>query len=214
MTENLFGKKSYEYAVGAIRASSHSPLTPENLKRLEDTDLDGFAKLLDEFSFAKGIEGSVEERIEGEFDYAVDFIKEISPDERLTDLLFFESDAVNLKLLAKARLNGTDATPLADRRGSIPIEIIRGSVEAWDFSLISEEAESVLKNHEEERDPFVISSLCDRAIFLHTLESAKKLCYQNRGKDREFIARKLSRCGFYSDHIRYALKSLASEGDE
>ena len=59
-------------------------------------------------------------------------------------------------------------------------------------------------------DSFLEDALSEEDFF----ESAKKLCYQNRGKDREFIARKLSRCGFYSDHIRYVLKSLAFEGDE
>ena len=59
-------------------------------------------------------------------------------------------------------------------------------------------------------DSFLEDALSEEDFF----ESAKKLCYQNRNKGREFIARKLSRCGFYSDHIRYALKSLASESDE
>ena len=93
MTGNEFGKKSYAYAVGCIKASSHPPLTPDRLARLQNVEREDFPKLLDEFGWGKGIEGSVSERIDGEFDYAVRFIKDLSPDKTLTDLLFFETDA-------------------------------------------------------------------------------------------------------------------------
>ena len=174
MTGNEFGKKSYAYAVGCIKASSHPPLTPDRLARLQNVEREDFPKLLDEFGWGKGIEGSVSERIDGEFDYAVRFIKDLSPDKTLTDLLFFETDAVNLKLFTKARLSGRDVTDIAERGGSIPIDLLRGSVTAWDFTLISETVNDEMKDYENERDPFVLSSVCDRAIFLHTLEKAKK----------------------------------------
>ncbi len=212
MTGNEFGKKSYAYAVGCIKASSHPPLTPERLARLENADKEDFPKLLDEFGWGKGIEGSVSERIEGEFDYAVAFVKDISPDKALTDLLFFETDAVNLKLFAKARLSGRDVTDLADRGGSIPIDIIRGSVEAWDFTLISDTVNGEMKDYENERDPFVLSSVCDRAIFLHTLEKAKKKSASlyrmllRYGEEKNKIAEaRLARLGNSMDGIKKLL---------
>lgn len=175
MMENVFGAKSYEYAVGCIKATSHPPLTSEQLRRLSDADKSEFEKLLDEFGWGKGIDGRIHERIEGEVEYAISFIKDISPDARLTDLLFFEEDAGNLKLFIKGRLLGRDVTSLASDAGSIPLEIIRGSVEAWDFTLISETVNEALKSYENEKDPFVLSMVADRAIFVHTLEKAKKL---------------------------------------
>lgn len=174
MTQNEFAKKSYEYAVGAIKATSHPPLTEEGLRRLSEADLSDFPRLLDELGWGRGIEGDLHERIQREFEYAVAFIRDISPDLSLTDLLLFEEDAQNLKLFLKGQLIGRDVTELANKGGSIPVEIIRGSVEAGDFSLISETLDRELKGIEEEKDPFVISSRADRAIFMHTLELAQK----------------------------------------
>lgn len=212
MTGNEFGKKSYAYAVGCIKASSHPPLTPDRLTRLENAEKEDFPKLLDEFLWGKGIEGEVSERIDGEFNYAVSFIKDISPDKELTDLLFFETDAVNLKLFVKARLSGQDVTDLADEGGSIPIDIIRGSVEAWDFSLISDTVNAEMKDYEEERDPFVLSSVSDRAIFLHTLEKAKRKSSAlhrmllRYGEEKNKIAEaRLTRLGIPKDSLKKLL---------
>ncbi len=174
MIVNEFEGKSYEYAIGCIKASSHPPLTKEQLKALSESNYRDFEKRLSEFGWAQGFEGNINERIEKELSYAADFIKDISPDKSLTDLLFFEDDATNLKLYVKGRLLGRDISHLALSSGSIPVEIIRGSVEAWDFTLISETVNGEMAEYENEKDPFVLSSVCDRAIFLHTLERAKK----------------------------------------
>lgn len=174
MTQNEFAKKSYEYAVGAIKATSHPPLTEEELRRLGEADISDFPRLLDEFGWGRSIEGDLRDRIQGEFEYVVSFIRDISPDLSLTDLLLFEEDAQNLKLFLKGRLIGRDVTELAGKGGAIPLEILRGSVEAGDFSLISETVDQELEGIEDETDPFVISSRADRAIFMHTLKLAKK----------------------------------------
>lgn len=173
MTGNEFAKKSYEYALGAIKASSHPPLTEDELRRLGEADLHDFPRLLDEFGWGRGIEGDLHSRIQGEFEYAVSFIRDISPDLSLTDLLLFEEDAGNLKLFLKGHLIGRDVTELASG-GSVPVEIWRGSVAAGDFTLISEVLDRELEGIGEETDPFVISSRADRAVFMHTLELAKK----------------------------------------
>ncbi|MBQ5746695.1 MAG: V-type ATPase subunit [Clostridia bacterium] len=197
MIVNEFEGKSYEYAIGCIKATSHPPLTKEQLKALSESSARDFEKRLAEFGWGAGFEGTINERIEKELSYAVSFVKDISPDKSLTDLLFFEDDAVNLKLFVKGRLLAQDMTKLAVSSGSIPIEVIRGSVEAWDFTLISEAADKEMADYEKETDPFILSSVCDRAIFLHTLERAKKessalydmlLCY-GEAKNRSAEAR-------------------------
>ncbi len=178
MTEYEFSKKSYEYALGAIKATSHPPLNSEEFRRLGEADINDFPRLLDEFGWGKGIEGDLHQRIQGEFEYAVNFIREVSPDMELTNLLLFEEDALNLKLFLKGQLLAKDVTEMATNGGSIPIEILRGSVEAGDYTLISETVDEELRGIEEERDPFVISSRADRAIFMHTLNKAKKKNHQ------------------------------------
>lgn len=174
MTGNEFAKKSYEYALGAIKATSHPPLTSDELRRLSEASLKDFPRLLDEFGWGRGIEGDLHERIQGEFEYAAEFIREVSPDPSLTNLLLFEEDARNLKLFLKGQLLGRDVSDLATSGGSVPVEIMRGSVEAGDYSLISETLDRELEGIENESDPFVISSRADRAIFMHTLETAQK----------------------------------------
>lgn len=174
MTGNEFAKKSYEYALGAIKASSHPPLTEDELRRLGEADINDFPRLLDEFGWGRGIDGDLHDRIQGEFEYAVNFIRDISPDLTLTDLLLFEEDACNLKLFLKGQLIGRDVTGLATTGGSVAPEIWRGSVEAGDFSLVSETLDRELQDIDKETDPFIISSRADRAVFLHTLELAKK----------------------------------------
>ena len=233
---NEFGRKSYEYAIGCIKATSHPPLSKEQLKRLSEVSDRDFEKLLDEFGWAKGMEGSIGERIDGELSFAVSFIKDISPDTALTDLLFFEDDATNLKIFVKGRLLGRDVSGLALPSGSIPVEIIRGSVEAWDFTLISETVNHEMADYERETDPFVLSSVCDRAIFLHTLERAKKespalyemlLIYgesQNRiaeararemGRDPESIKKYLLPVGYTSpDFEKESTEGVIEESEE
>ena len=174
MSKNEFGAKSYEYAIGAIKATSHPPLTKEQFSRLEECERENFSKLLDEFGWAKGIEGDIPTRIEGEFDYAISFVKDISPDEALTDLLFFENDAENLKLFIKGKLIESDVSSLYDSKGTVPLEILRGSVKAWDFSLISDSVNEDLKDYENESDPFILSVAVDKAVYRDTLKKAEK----------------------------------------
>ena len=171
MTGNEFGAKSYEYAVGAIKATSHPPLTSEELRRLQDADSAEFSKLLDEFGWGKGIEGDVNERIEGEMQYVIDFIKDVSPKKELCSLLFFEEDATNLKLFLKRRLIKSDVSDMVSDKGHIPWEILKASVDAWDFSLISEAVNEELKGYENETDPFIISSVAALALFTAALLS-------------------------------------------
>ncbi len=174
MTKNEFGAKSYEYAVGAVKATSHPPLTKDQFLRLKECDTDSFLKLLDEFGWARGIDGDIQTKIESELNYAISFVKEISPDENLTDLLFFETDAENLKLFIKGKLIDRDVSELYDSKGTYPLEIIRGSVAAWDFSLISESVNDALLPYEKEKSPFILSLVADRAVFSDTLKKAQK----------------------------------------
>lgn len=221
MSKNEFGAKSYEYAIGAIKATSHPPLTKEQFSRLEECEKENFSKLLDEFGWAKGIEGNIPTRIEGEFDYAVSFIKDISPDEALSDLLFFENDAENLKLFIKGKLIESDVSPLYDNKSTIPLEILRGSVKAWDFSLISEGINDDLKEYENESDPFILSVAVDKAVYSDTLKKAEKksrdlyemLLKYGEAKNRIAEARLMS-LGINKDSIKHLLLPVSHRSIE
>ncbi len=189
MAQNEFGKKSWGYAIGCIKACSHPPLTEIERQKLRDCDAGEFLRLLDEFSWGRGSEGEeLDTRVEQEMEYVALMIRDICPDERLSSLLLWEKDAHNLKLFLKGALIGRDVSPIADENGSIPIEIIRASVETGDYSLLGKEAEHELVGIEKETDAFTISSRADRAIFAKVLANAKKLyrpLYEMLKKDAE-----------------------------
>ena len=108
--KKAFGSRSYEYAVGCIKASSHPPISREKMARLAEADFDSAVRLLTEygypqFSYEKG--ETVFDSIEAEKERTVSFIMEIAPDAELVSAMFFEEDALNLKLCLKAFLGSS-----------------------------------------------------------------------------------------------------------
>ena len=94
---NVYGKKSYEYALGRISGTPHRILTVEMLGRLREADTPTAEKLLADFGYPQKADGqSIYDVIEQEKNTVAAFVREISPDEELVNLLFFEEDALNL----------------------------------------------------------------------------------------------------------------------
>jgi hypothetical protein len=88
--QNAYGKKSYEYAIGRIKATNHPVLTGEQWSRLREADYQGAVKLIEEYGYPRVEEGgSVRQSIDSEMERAVEFILELAPDQELTNLLFF-----------------------------------------------------------------------------------------------------------------------------
>lgn len=172
---NVFGKKSYEFAVGAIKASSHSVISEEKLNRLKEADLESAQKMLAEFGYPAVSEGKgVNSSIDGELAAATAMIRELAPDEELTNLLFFEQDALNLKMYLKAKLIGKPYEEIKPVNGGFAPEIIRACVMTEDFSLMGEDIASALEGIENETDPCKISCIADRAMYSHAVLTAKK----------------------------------------
>ena len=61
-------------------------------------------------------------------------------------------------------------------------------------------------------DKDIISDYFEDALSeVDFFEAAKRLYEKNSTKDRDFIIRKLARCGFLRDHIKYALNSIQKD---
>ena len=175
LSGNEFGKKSYGYAIGCIKATTHPVLREEQIRRLEDADEAAALKLLEEYNYGTGAEeNSAEARIEAEMRYTVAFIKDIAPDAALLGPMLFEEDARNLKLYLKAKLTGQDVSGLTSDGGQYPAELMRICAETEDFSLLGAGLEKDLDGIQEETDPFVISSRVDGAMYANALRAAKK----------------------------------------
>lgn len=171
-----FGGKSYEYAVGSIRATSHQPISKEKMARIAEADLETAKKLIEECGYPSVSDGKpVSDAIEAEKNRMTAFVRDIAPDEELVSAMLFEEDALNLKLFLKARLLGRDDYKgLPTVSGSIDTDILEACMAAEDFSVLGDKAESELEGIFDEADAAVISGRADRAMFLRALDAVKK----------------------------------------
>ena len=176
--ENVFGKKSYEYAIGRITANRHRPLSAEQWTRVREADIESAGKMVVEYGYSPVTEeNSVYDSIEAEMARTVALIREVAPDPELVNLLFFEEDALNLKLFLKARLTKAQPESLPVVIGGIDPEILRICVYTEDFSLLGDAADNILSGITELKDPRKISCRADDAVFYRALRlSEKKLC--------------------------------------
>lgn len=176
MTEyNVYGKKSYAFAIGRLSGTTHAVLREETLTRLREADFDTAQKLLIDCGYPAVTDGkTVYDAIEEEKNAVSAFVREISPDEELTQLLFFEEDSLNLKLLLKSAVLEREADDSLLCEGSFPTELLRVCVQVGDYSLLSETIGQMLEGIEQETDPGRISCLVDNAMFAHALHTAEK----------------------------------------
>lgn len=174
--KKAFGSRSYEYAVGCIKASSHPPISREKMARLAEADFDSAVRLLTEygypqFSYEKG--ETVFDSIEAEKERTVSFIMEIAPDAELVSAMFFEEDALNLKLCLKARLMEKSMDTLPTVNGSIDSGLLAACVMAEDFSMLGKTASDMLEGVCDITDAALVSSMADRAMFSRAMEFVK-----------------------------------------
>jgi len=176
MTEyNVYGKKSYAYALGCISGTTHQILREEQIARLREADFDAAQKLLADYGYPALSDGkTVYDVIEDEKNEVASFVREIAPDEELTQLLFFEEDALNLKILLKSEKLGKEADLDTLCEGGFQKELLRICVKTGDYSMLGETLEASLTGIEALDDPCRISCLVDNAVFTYALTTAQK----------------------------------------
>lgn len=176
MTEyNVYGKKSYAYALGRISGTSHRVLRAEEFARLREADGETAQKLLTDYGYPAVADGkTVYDAIEAEKNAVSAFVREIAPDEELTQLLFFEEDALNLKILLKSEKLGKEADLDTLCEGGFSKELLRICVKAEEYSMLGETLEAALTGIEKEENPCRISCLVDNAMFSYALFTAQK----------------------------------------
>ena len=167
-----FGSGSYPYAIGRVRARESSLLDRSQWNRLLEADEDGALQALREFGYGaaegQGNAGlSADELIAAEQRKTAEFLTEVTPDAELTDLLFLQADAHNLKALLKARLlermDAADEFLRAD--GTIPVAVLRACVSYEDLSPLPSVMAEELDGIFEETSPRLLSARVDRAVF-------------------------------------------------
>ncbi len=208
--EPIFGGISYEYAIGCIQASSRPPLSKEQWNRFRPGDFSQALGLLRELGCP--VRDNFLEALEEDWQKTASFVREISPRPELTQVLFFEEDALNLKLYRKAVLGGLSQTGLPVQQGSLEPELLWVCAENNDYSLLGEELENALSPLQDTADPCRVSCVIDNAFFARAKSLAKQersasltelLEQYGRGKNR-LTAWRLDRMGLSFKDIPFA----------
>ena len=164
--EKPFGKNSYPFAVGRIKAVEGSLLDRSKWNRLLDGDVEQAMQALREFGYgADAQEHSLDGLIRQELRKAALLIAEVTPDQELTDLFLLPTDGHNLKVLLKSRLLSEESDSLLQEGGSIPIDWLKACVEHEDFSLLGPVLEQQLSGIFSVGDPRLLSAAVDNAVY-------------------------------------------------
>ncbi|MGI6716525.1 MAG: V-type ATPase subunit [Eubacteriales bacterium] len=174
MTDSLKHVISYEYALGAIQASPFLPMSSAQLNRMRDADYNTALRLLAESGYEPAPGGSVNETIDNHLEMVAEFIRAHSPDNELTGLLFFEEDALNLKMYIKAVRFGVNADTADTPEGAFDKELLKVCATVGDYSLLGKEAEKHLEGIDETDNPSKLSCMVDNAMFARSVAVAKK----------------------------------------
>lgn len=174
MAENNRQRSEYPFAVGRIRAIEDSVFSKDQYARMLSLDRDGQLKMLAESGYGSGASNSdLESMIDAEMSKVKALMDEIAPYPELTNLLFHEYDAHNLKTLLKARIVGINPDDMLLSCGVFDTEIMKVCVSADEYSMLGEDFK-VLEKLEGNTNPGEISVAVDNAFYAHIFTVLKK----------------------------------------
>ncbi len=164
----------YGHAVGRIRAQEMNLLMPHHVGRLIEADFQEALHILDEVEMGDYLAGAstAREVDDGLINYLHDvyrFLEEALPrDSVLFEFFQCRYDFHNLKVLLKARLEGTGEEALLPRLGSMDVEYLRRGVEN-PLELPSPYREVVVEVTEREPSPQEAETVVDRYFLRYRL---------------------------------------------
>lgn len=165
------------YAVSRIRSRERSLIDRETVKRMSEGTADEAWRILTEAGYGARPEAEYldsEALIEGELERTNALIKEVTTNERLTDIFFMGADVTNLKLFLKQRLiNAPEGDVYANGGLYEPKELMR-MVQAKDYNALPENMAAAMDRAEAEIsagriDPARISTIIDQGYIDHAL---------------------------------------------
>ena len=120
-----------------------------------------------------------ERMIENEMKETSKIISEISPDSSLTDLLLFQRDIHNLKVLVKSRMLSKTVQPVLQEGGLYSPEFLEKCVNERSYSDLPEKVANALNRMEAELrvhpEPQIVSIFLDYGYHAYCLDQAKKV---------------------------------------
>lgn len=163
-------QNSQRYAIGRVRALSRTLLTRAAIERMiAACDIAEMARVLAEAGWGEAhTQEQVEALADARLAQACRLLREITPDEQVTDCFLLRYDIVNLKALFKARMLGTKDVLLSDN-GLIEPETLRRCVGEGKYAALGEEMRPALEEVERrialEEDALFVDARLDRLLF-------------------------------------------------
>ena len=141
------------YAVSRIRSRERSLIDRETVKRMSEGTAEEAWRMLTEMGYGAKPDAEYmdsEALIESELERTNALIKEVTTDERLTDIFFLGADATNLKLFLKRRLIGADAGGIYAHGGLYESKELMRMVQAKDYKSLPEKMAAAMDRAEAE----------------------------------------------------------------
>ena len=163
-------QNSQRYAIGRVRALSRTLLTRAAVERMiAASDIAEMARVLAEAGWGEAhTQEQVEALADARLAQACRLLREITPDEQVTDCFLLRYDILNLKALFKARMLGTKDVLLSDNGLTDP-QTLRQAVGEGKYAALGEEMRPALEEVERrialEEDALFVDARLDRLLF-------------------------------------------------
>lgn len=172
---------SYAYACARISALEKSLFGRDAVRRMAEGSLEDALRQLSDAKYGNLPDATgedTERMIESVRKQTAQTIRELSPDNELTDLFLLQTDAQNLKVLIKARLLGqTDFAWLEG--GLFTREQLSAMVTEAKYDLLPEEMRDAMNRLEAKlkisQEPQLVSVYADYGYHAHCLNAARSM---------------------------------------
>lgn len=169
---------SYPYACARISALEKGLLNSQTVRRMAEGSLEDAMRVLLDARYGNMPEATSEDcerMIESVRRQTAATIQELSPDPAVTDLFLLETDALNLKILIKARLLGSTEPPLVEG-GLFAREQLAAMTEAQAYGELPPEMAEALNELEKklkiQAEPQLVSVMVDYGYLKHCLQAS------------------------------------------
>lgn len=166
---------SYPYACARISALEKGLLNSQTIRRMAEGSLEDAMRVLLDARYGNLPDATSEDcerMIENVRRQTAETVLELSPDPAVTDLFLLETDALNLKILIKARLLGSTEPPFVEG-GLFSRERLNTMTEAQEYgelpTAMAEALSQLEKKLKIQAEPQLVSVMVDYGYLKHCL---------------------------------------------
>ena len=174
-------QKSVTYGVTRIRCHEKDLINRDRMERMAEGTLDEAMRTLLDMGYGSlpnATPEQAESMIDRELTAASELIREVTFDEKTTDLFLMKADVHNLKLLLKLRLTGSNDQPAYMAGGCFSTDALSKMVQNSEYKELPEEFSKALTELEQsfqaDVDPALISMELDKAYIAYAYRIGKK----------------------------------------